>query len=41
VNKKKQKNFIYAGPWALALITPQAQQNKSFLLLFSKNEALP
>ncbi|HTJ88614.1 MAG TPA: hypothetical protein VL356_00345 [Acidocella sp.] len=25
MNKKKQKNFIDAGPWALALTTPMAQ----------------
>ncbi|HTJ89665.1 MAG TPA: hypothetical protein VL356_05765 [Acidocella sp.] len=25
MNKKKQKNFIGAGPWALALTTPMAQ----------------
>jgi hypothetical protein len=28
VNKKKQKNFMNAGPWALALTTAMAQHRK-------------
>jgi hypothetical protein len=30
VNKKKQKNFINAGPWALALTTAMAQHRQKF-----------
>jgi hypothetical protein len=31
VNKKKQKNFIDAGPWALALTMAMAQHRQKFL----------
>jgi hypothetical protein len=40
VNKKKQKNFIYAGPGALALTQPEAQHNKSFCAAFFKKRLL-
>jgi hypothetical protein len=34
VNKKKQKNFINAGPGALSVTTPQAQHSQKFLRRF-------
>jgi hypothetical protein len=34
VNKKKQKNFIDAGPWALALKTAMARHRQKFLRRF-------
>jgi hypothetical protein len=40
VNKKKQKNFIYAPPEALATPKPMSPHHKSFLLLFFKKEVL-
>jgi hypothetical protein len=40
VNKKKQKNFINAGPWALSATQPMAQQNKSFCGAFFKKRLL-
>jgi len=39
VNKKKQKNFIDAGPWALALTTPMAQNRQKFLRRFFQKAA--
>jgi hypothetical protein len=39
VNKKKQKNFFYAGPGALALTQPEAQHNKSFCAAFFQKAA--
>jgi hypothetical protein len=40
VNKKKQKNFIYAGPWALSPTQPMAQHNRSFCAAFFKKRLL-
>jgi hypothetical protein len=40
VNKKKQINFIYAGPWALSPTTPMAQHSKSFCAAFFKKRPL-
>jgi hypothetical protein len=40
VNKKKQKNFIYAGPWALSATQPQAQRSKNFCAAFFKKRLL-
>jgi hypothetical protein len=40
VNKKKQKNFICAGPWAVSAPTPTAQHNKSFCGAFFKKRLL-
>jgi hypothetical protein len=40
VNKKKQKNFIYAGPWALSVTSPMAQHNKNFCGAFFKKRPL-
>jgi hypothetical protein len=37
VNKKKQKNFIYAGPWALSVAEPMTQRSKIFAPLFLKS----
>jgi hypothetical protein len=34
VNKKKQKNFIDVGSWALALTMAMAQHQKSFCAAF-------
>jgi hypothetical protein len=39
VNKKKQKNFIDAGPWALALTTALAQHRQKFLRRFFQKAA--
>jgi hypothetical protein len=39
VNKKKQKNFIYPGPWALAAPTPMAQRCQKFLRRFFQKAA--
>jgi hypothetical protein len=39
VNKKKQKNFIYAGPWALSPTPPMAQHNQKFLRRFFQKAA--
>jgi hypothetical protein len=41
VDKKKQKNFFYAGPWALPATMPMAQRNKSFCAAFFKKRLLP
>jgi hypothetical protein len=41
VNKKKQKNFIDAGPWVLALTTPMAQRRQKFLRRFFKSGRFP
>jgi hypothetical protein len=38
VNKKKQKNFIDAGPWALALTTAMAQHRQKLLRRFPLSE---
>ncbi|HTJ88920.1 MAG TPA: hypothetical protein VL356_01905 [Acidocella sp.] len=40
VHKKKQKNFIYAGPEALSPTPPQAQHDKSFCAAFFKKRLL-
>jgi hypothetical protein len=40
VNKKKQKNFIYAGPEALSATTPMAQHGQKFLRRFFQKAAL-
>ncbi|HEY1857736.1 hypothetical protein [Acidocella sp.] len=40
MNKKKQKNFIYAGPWALSVTSPMAQHNKNFCGAFFKKRPL-
>jgi hypothetical protein len=40
VNKKKQKNFDFFRPEAVAAPTPMSQHKKSFLLLFFKKEVL-
>jgi hypothetical protein len=39
VNKKKQKNFLDAGPWALALTTAMAQHRQKFLRRFFQKAA--
>jgi hypothetical protein len=39
VNKKKQKNFVDAGPWALALTTALAQHRQKFLRRFFQKAA--
>ena len=39
MNKKKQKNFIYAGPWALSATTPMAQHGQKFLRRFFQKAA--
>jgi hypothetical protein len=39
VNKKKQKNFIYAGPWALSATPPMAQHRQKFLRRFFQKAA--
>jgi hypothetical protein len=39
VNKKKQKNFAYAGPWALSATQPMAQHSKKFLRRFFQKAA--
>jgi hypothetical protein len=43
VNKKKQKNFVYAGAVLFATVSPNGtvQRRKSFLLLFFKKAVLP
>ncbi|HTJ90760.1 MAG TPA: hypothetical protein VL356_11350 [Acidocella sp.] len=40
MNKKKQKNFIDSGPWALAESQTQAQHGKSFCAAFFKKRPL-
>jgi hypothetical protein len=40
VNKKQQKNFVNAGPWAMAPTTPMAQHRKSFCAAFFKKRPL-
>jgi hypothetical protein len=37
VNKKKQKNFFYAGPWALSATSPWPSIKEVFTPLFSKS----
>jgi hypothetical protein len=39
VNKKKQKNFIYSGPWALSATQNQAQRSQEFLRRFFQKAA--
>jgi len=42
VNKKKQKNFIYSGAWALSATQTQAQLSQKFLRrFFQKAAAFP
>jgi hypothetical protein len=39
VNKKKQKNFIYAGPEVVSATTPMAQHKRKFLRRFFQKAA--
>jgi hypothetical protein len=39
LKKKKQKDFCYAGSWALAVSKPTAQRSKSFLRAFFQKSA--
>jgi hypothetical protein len=41
LKKSGAKNFCYTGAWALALPQPEAQINRSLLLLFFRKEVLP
>jgi hypothetical protein len=41
VNKKKQKKFIDAGPWALALTTAMAQHSQKLLCRFLSGRIRP
>jgi hypothetical protein len=41
VNKKKQKNFFYAGPWALSAASPWPSIKEVFAPLFSKSGRFP
>jgi hypothetical protein len=41
VNKKKQKNFINAGPWALSPTQPWPGTKEVFAPLFSKSGFFP
>jgi hypothetical protein len=41
VNKKKQKNFVNAGQWALSRTRPLPSINKSFCAAFFKKRPLP
>jgi hypothetical protein len=38
LKKKKQKDFYYSGPWALAPSKPMAQHTKVFCFFFSKKK---